>query len=330
MDEKVKKYLEEKYGPNFIQNAESDYSQRSEKLAGANLFANLGDVIAGQKVGSLNPYFDKQQALAEYQTTGKIDRERKQALDEMNAKEQLEFRKLQMQNMLAEQQANRDLRRDLSTQARADRAQTKSDSLAKHQAELEEKGIQGLSKAVEGTQGAMNAIDAIESELGGPLETFTNQKGTLMKNGQAVDLPGVSIPMIGRVSAYSDEARTLASKAATVFNSVLKDRSGAAVTNSELERLKGEFGQGKYNTEAELVDALKNYKLGLAKELKNREAAYKPEVVKQYAERGGRTSMSLPKDEAQKVPVRKLQNKALNKTKIIYSDGTEEVIDGLK
>jgi len=185
-------------------------------------------------------------------------------------------------------------------EARADRAETRSEARADRQfqrdqsratkaAEINDKDIQKLSKDVAGVQDMTNALDEIETTLGGKLEEFTTEGG-LKKGGKDVDLPGVSVPGIGRVSAYSDKAQQLQGAASKVFNTVLKDRSGAAVSNTELERLKTEFGEGKYNTEAQMVGALQRYKRAVNTELKNREAAYRPEVVEKYTEQGGRTS----------------------------------------
>lgn len=152
--------------------------------------------------------------------------------------------------------------------------------------------VQKLSKEIAGVQDMTNALDEVEGQLGFSLDQAKTDSGNLTVNGRPVDLPGVSIPLLGRVSGYNDKAQRLQSSAAKVFNTVLKDRSGAAVSNSELERLKTEFGEGKYNTEAQMIDALQRYKRGVNLEMRNREAGFSPEVVQRYSEQGGRTSKS--------------------------------------
>lgn len=159
--------------------------------------------------------------------------------------------------------------------------------------------VQKLSKDVAGTQEMIGALDEVEGKLGAPIDQFKRDKdGELALNGKKVDLPGASVPGIGRVSFYSNSARELNSAASRVFNATLKDRSGGAVTDNEMERLKREFNEGKYNTEAELVDALQRYKRQTSVVLKNREAGYKPAVVARYTDQGGRTSKTVAKPDS--------------------------------
>jgi len=210
--------------------------------------------------------------------------------------------------------------------ARADEKEEKRTEKKERQIETD---MAKLSKDVEGTQGMMSALDETEAVLGGPLESFSVKNGGLYKGGKAVDLPGVSIPGIGRVSAHSDQARRLNDTAKTVFNATLKDRSGGAVTDNELDRLRTEFSEGKFNTEPELIDALQRYKRRAAVVLKNREAGYTPEVVNRYTDQGGRTSKTIKSaDAGGKTIAKKQYSKSANKTKVIYSDGTEEILDG--
>lgn len=291
MNDDVKKYLQDKY---------------SEQLGQINVgqaFANLGDVIAGQKVGTTNPFFSEQRKLAETQTLGEYEKEQERKYKVAQAQEALNMRLLtlaqqkQIADQNLEQRKSTDQLKNLIFQSNLEQKKSKEQEQKEKDVE---KNLQSLSKSLGGTQDALAAIDNIEMVLGAPLEAFNKTKeGGLKKYGEPVDLPGVSLPLLGRTTFYNSEARDLASKAATVFNAVLKDRSGAAVTNSEMERLKMEFGQGKYNTEGELVDALKTYKMNLAKEMKNREAAFKPSVLEEYSSRGGRTSAAMPQPQQQ-------------------------------
>lgn len=169
-------------------------------------------------------------------------------------------------------------------QAREDKEEQKMN-------ERQEKDLQKLSKDVAGVSELNNAMDNVERKLGFKLSQATIHNGDLYVDGEPKDLPGVSIPFIGRVAApFGEEARTLQSAVAKVFNTELKDRSGAAVTNQELERLKTEFGQGKFNTESELIQALKDYKRMIYDEMKSREAGFRPEIIKEFKRRDGKTS----------------------------------------
>nr|BFD63159.1 hypothetical protein BdHM001_18400 [Bdellovibrio sp. HM001] len=175
-------------------------------------------------------------------------------------------------------------------EARAERRSLLQNSLyERKEAKLDDQ-TQKLSKELSGTQDASNALDEIEGTLGFPISEAEVENGNIYVGGNKVDLPGVSFPGVGRVSFYNSDARNLQGAASKVFNTVLKDRSGAAVVNSELARLKTEFGEGKFNTEAELVSALQRYKRAVNAEMKNREAGYSPEVRERYSSRGGRVS----------------------------------------
>lgn len=225
----------------------------------------------------------------------------------MNAEKLPEFyspqsiERMQLATLEGEKQLQYRMQQEQSRERSLDRAESRAErrSLAGQRQELAkeqkiERNMQNLSKDVAGTQGLFNALDEVESELGGPLEEFKVSGNGLSRDGKAVDLPGLSLPGIGRVSIHSTKAQNLASRAAAVFNTTLKDRSGGAVTDNEMERLKREFSEGKWNSESQLVEGLQAYKRQVAKVLKNREAAYAPEVVERYTDQGGRTSRTMP------------------------------------
>lgn len=154
-----------------------------------------------------------------------------------------------------------------------------------------DKYVERLGGKVGTFQEAMGRVGAIEDKLGFDLYNYDKNKEKV--GGKDIDLPGVSIPGIGRVSAYSQDAKELQSAVSGVFNTILKDRSGAVITSNELERLKEEFGRGKYNTEPEMIKALQRYKKEVARLWKDREASYSPEVVDEYGERGGQVSRNF-------------------------------------
>lgn len=180
------------------------------------------------------------------------------------------------------------LRRDEMNMRREDALNLKKD-------ERLEKDVQKLSDKLGNAQELSNALENVNSKLGFNLDEAEVKDGKIIVRGKEQDLPGVSVPGIGRVSVHSDKAQQLESAISKVFNTELKDRSGAAVTNTELERLKSEFGSGKYNTESQMIQAMKDYKRMVNQELKNREAAFRPEVVDQYKQRGGATSEKFNK-----------------------------------
>ena len=155
-----------------------------------------------------------------------------------------------------------------------------------------EKNVQKLSKDISGIQGINNAVKSVEDIVGFDLNEY-DPKNNTVAGKPLKDLPGVSVPGVGRVSFYDEDARAVETAISKVFNTELKDRSGAAVTTPEMERLKIEFASGKFNTEQEMITALKRYKELATQELKNREAAYSSEVKDTYRQRGGQTSDSF-------------------------------------
>lgn len=240
----------------------------------------------------------------------------------LQKKYEIAQKSLDRQETAKAQAAAREDARSLRREMQEERLQTKRER-------EDESDVQKLSKDVKGTQEMLGALDEVEQKLGGRLEDFSrDESGNLMKGGKPVDLPGISVPGYGRVTAFSSSARELQGAADRVFNATLKDRSGGAVTDNELDRLKREFNQGKYNTEPELIDALQRYKRQTALVLKNREAGYKPNIVETYKTQGGRTSGSLgtqfPEKQVEKQP--EVPNRTVNgKTYKKVPGGWEEI-----
>lgn len=183
---------------------------------------------------------------------------------------------------------------------RAERQEERRERAEERYNDKLDKQTQDLSGDISGVQDMFLTFDGIEQALGAPIESFEvdpktkelkkrNDKGEL----EPVDLPGASVFGLGRVTAYNSDARALSNAMEKLFNTTLKDRSGAAVTNTELERLRSEFSQGMFNTEAEMIDAIKRFKAAAFQALQNKEAAYSPEVLDRYQRRGGMTSSVL-------------------------------------
>jgi len=85
-----------------------------------------------------------------------------------------------------------------------------------------------------------------------------------------------------------DDARTLRQSVSQLFNIELKDRSGAAVTDPELERLRKEFGQGNFGTEEALRQGIQQYLQRLSEIARNVDAGFSDDVRLEYQNRGGR------------------------------------------
>jgi hypothetical protein len=146
-----------------------------------------------------------------------------------------------------------------------------------------EKDVQKLSQEVQGKAALDESVAELENLLGFSIDDIDKLTGNV--KGKEVDMPGVVWPGFGRISFYSKDARMIDGAMARIFNTELKDRSGAAVTNQELERLKQEFAAGRFQTEAEKLAATKRYTDLLQKELNRRESAFRPIVRSTYKER---------------------------------------------
>lgn len=202
--------------------------------------------------------------------------------------------------------------------------QQKDERLAQRQSENDNKDVQKLSDKLGNAQEFLGSLDNIEAKLGFALDDADVKDGTIKVKGEVKDLPGVSIPGYGRATFAQEDAQQLESAISRVFNTVLKDRSGAAVTSNEMQRLKEEFGRGKWNTEAQLIQGLKDYKKAVAAELKNREAGFSPDVVKTYHERGGITSADIGKSSGAKL-VRVIDPKG--KPRMVPEDQVQAALD---
>lgn len=150
-----------------------------------------------------------------------------------------------------------------------------------------ERQVTGLSKTLASPVSIVESFKQVEKLMGGKLESFSTDNNELKLNGKVIDLPGVNFKGLGRVSVYNSDARSLESALSTIMNVVLRDRSGAAVTDSEFARLQAEFSDKTFSSEAEKIAALKRLKEKLLIDMNNMQAGVRPEAVDRYEERGG-------------------------------------------
>lgn len=148
---------------------------------------------------------------------------------------------------------------------------------------LGEGQIQKYQKEIQGKAALDSALGTFEKYVGFDVNKFNPETNTV--DGKKIDLPGVNVPLLGRVSFYDRRAREIDDSMARIFNVELKDRSGSAVTNPELDRLKGEFSSGLFQTEPEKIQAIADYKRLMKEELQRREAAFSPQVRDVYKQR---------------------------------------------
>lgn len=156
--------------------------------------------------------------------------------------------------------------------------QERDDKLRK---ESEEK-VAKYQLQTEPLKSQLDAIAEVERKLGFQLEKYDPKTETV--GGKKYDAPGVNIPVLGRVTAYSSEARVLQSSIDAIINKEIKNSAGTAVSSAEMERIKRQWAAGAYNSEAEMLGALRSYKAATQRELQRSEAAYNPKVRQQYRE----------------------------------------------
>jgi len=103
------------------------------------------------------------------------------------------------------------------------------------------------------------------------------------------DIPGYG-PLAGALPnfALTEEGKRMRQGIAQLFNIELKTRSGVAVTDPELERLKIEFGQGTWFTnENQLRTGLRQYIDRLSEIARNVDAGFDSRIKDKYSEEGG-------------------------------------------
>lgn len=108
-------------------------------------------------------------------------------------------------------------------------------------------------------------------------------ESTLRKNPNAAEYisgPKSSLPDM----LIPDDAKFARQSFQKLFNITLKDRSGAAVTNQELERLKQEFATGAFKTQKQLETAVEKARNIINKHYAGVAAGYSPDVLKAYNE----------------------------------------------
>lgn len=152
-----------------------------------------------------------------------------------------------------------------------------------------ESQIEKLGEVSDSVSKVASSIGQIESQIGFNIDSYNPESNTAVDfkgNKIAVDVPGVNIPGVGRTAFYSSKARMLNDSINKLFNEELFTRGGKAITSQELQRLKSDFSMGKFNTEQELLNALKNYKAAVQRAVTNAEARFMPEVKKEYETRG--------------------------------------------
>lgn len=134
----------------------------------------------------------------------------------------------------------------------------------------------------------VNHFSATLEKTGVPAfqSTLDDIKAVLTKfDGQ--DVPGLGATGMIPGFLLSDEGKDVRQKIATLRNIVLKDRSGAAVTDQEMRRLLEELGTGVFTTDEQFRNAVNNIEKRFNAVKSNAVAGVDDDVLRTYSERGG-------------------------------------------
>jgi hypothetical protein len=198
--------------------------------------------------------------------------------------------------------------RDLERQQRFedDRVKAYTDNLQKS-------GLSELAEAVIRTDRAIGGLDSTS------------------------DVPGVGAGAFVPGQMLDNKGRDARQEVAALRNVILKARSGGAVTEPEADRFLQELGSGMGQTDAQLRTGLRIIRDQVASKLRDAQMGLRPELLDVYRQRGGKTTyddfmknwQSKPSSSSEgRTVVKKLFSPSRNQTKITYSDGTSEILDG--
>ncbi len=161
--------------------------------------------------------------------------------------------------------------------------------------------VQNLADDTAGVVQIFGGLQEIENDMGFDIDDYDKETNTAKAvdptTGEEklfeVDVPGVSVPGFGRTTFGGDKAQQLAGKLKKIFNITLLERSGSTVTNADLKNLQQEFNDGKFNTEPQMLQALKEYKRAAFRKLQQVEAGVPPDALSEFRNRGGATSIEF-------------------------------------
>ena len=126
------------------------------------------------------------------------------------------------------------------------------------------------------TKNGWNESLAVVQEV----ENIVSQEGNIKGVGP---LEGTIIPYV----FIGEEGRKNRAVFARLLNTTLKDRSGAAVTPPELERLKEEFNAGGFKTDTDYRNAFSVFKRILNQTIQQATIGYDPKAFAEWQNRDG-------------------------------------------
>lgn len=317
MDEQLQKYLREKY---------------AEQLGGLNTaqaFANLGDVIGGQKVGTTSLFFTEQRKLAEEQTLGEINKQRDLEMKKAQLTETLQTKLMQLQQQKDQAQSANEIRKlqlEQSQQIAENNQELRKMAIENQKAMAMDRAAERKAKKedLSSTQAKQMGLAEMGQRAAGQYEAAI-KKGAEKTGWESYD-PRSYGDWLQSQSWTPGFLKSEAAKESEAAKSAwvethLRDASGAAIAPSErlayakdFFPVSGDSDQAVANKAELRAQKERNALLGAGPGAKRFEKVETPQVP------------SLRK--AEKSISKKMYSPSQNKTKVIYSDGTEEVLSG--
>lgn len=166
-----------------------------------------------------------------------------------------------------------------------------------------------------------------KSGIPGVIDTIENIDRMIGAAGK--DLPGVGMIEGALPDVFAGDAgRDLRQEVSSLFNKTLHVRSGSAVTDQELQRLRTEFGNGAWKTEKQFKDGIRRYKERLQEAMRNLNAGSDPKAIDLYTSRGGtdfRNFVSDAKPGEQSAP-KEVKRKTKDGRTAVFDEATKSFI----
>lgn len=144
---------------------------------------------------------------------------------------------------------------------------------------------------------ALEALKTAENKIGSFINDPNFSFETFNKNKFKKDIPGVSVPGMGRVTWYSSNARELNTAFQNVLNQAIRAFAGKAVTKNELERIKAQYEAGEFANEKDFLQAFSDTRKAVRKGLIRTEQGFNPKALDLLEERGATIQSRQPTED---------------------------------
>jgi|688.fasta_scaffold433613_2 hypothetical protein len=297
--------------PAYRAKQKSLYEEKAGDINAAQAFANIGDIIAGQKVGSTAPYFQNVQSELKKDILTGEDTQRKNILDAYLKSKYAENLGTSLQNKKEAQ--------DLSQKNKEAELALKGKQVGIQEKAL---GLKGQTLEMKSAQNKVNFAN-LPKEDQIMINKLSDQKA---KSAIVNNLMDPLMQQMNDPKISEEQKAVSALEQLKLMNSQLgPDALGAGETERVSKWLQTAPDPivGKWKVGPDIEKFSEQLKNALNRNKKSIQTI--DQQINQYY---GRTPKNLNVPLDQKSIVKKLVNPKTGQTKIIYSDGSEEVKDG--